>query len=148
MNNQLLLTYGMQFRRVAHPCDQDPDGQFWVYHVSPNLRITVLQRMTGFGFMEWETGFSYGREDFVLIAGDNRIALTNLTEPEVFLWLESYSHCKNTLGTILDIIAPAGGECEQCGAILINKHPDNLCGDCHCAFETWYAEQCGFDRTD
>ena len=61
---------------------------------------------------------------------------------EVKVWFSDY--LKN--GTAQP--NPFVDECVDCGCQLVNKHPENLCGDCHNEFEKWYAEQCGFNNPE
>jgi len=80
----------------------DSDNMQFVRDVSDNMRISVLNRMTGFGFYEWETGIRTKNPDsFRLVSGDRRDELNDLSEADVQLWYEEHRFAKPSAFVLL-----------------------------------------------
>jgi len=95
------------WKDVTSEYNREEDGWRFVRTVSDNCFISVLKRMTGFGFHEIETAFKFkelnGEYDkFILILGDHREATTNLTEDEVVEYAIKHSDEKITANIIFD----------------------------------------------
>ena len=70
-------------------------GERHVLSLSSNVWISVCHRLTGFGYMEWETAICR-REPRTcnIVKGDHRHELTDKTEQELDAWY--LYHCGET----------------------------------------------------
>ena len=61
----------------------------WVRTVNENCWVSVLDRMTGFGYREWETAICSKSPDLCnIIVGDHRETLSEMGEDELFEWYD------------------------------------------------------------
>lgn len=88
---------------VSSDYDRKTGGERWLRDVSDDCYVSVLYRMTGFGYMEWETAIivrhpvvgrkrTYTDQDLYLVVGDHREALTGLSKEEVLAWREKHAN--------------------------------------------------------
>ena len=98
------------FVDVTLPRDSD---RRWVRTVSPNVWVSALHRLTGFGWWEWETAVcSHNPDTCVVVRGDHREALADISEPDLAAWLEKHRHEKNSMETLLDAMRNTKGKTE------------------------------------
>lgn len=79
--------------------------------------VSVLHRLTGFGYWEWETAIvrifpdndprkckrgDWDDRECLIVVGDHREELVGKTEEEIMKWYEEHKHEKNSLETALD----------------------------------------------
>ena len=87
------------WKDVSSDFDGKTGGERWLRDVSDDCYVSVLYRMTGFGYMEWETAIivrhpvvgrkrTFEDQDLYMIGGDHREALTGLSRQEVLAWRE------------------------------------------------------------
>lgn len=75
----------------------------WVRTVSENVWVSVLHRLTGFGWWEWETAICTKEPRTCnIVIGDRRGDLESLSESDVLAWYESHKAEKNSMETALD----------------------------------------------
>lgn len=85
----------------------DADGSRFIRTVSDNTWISVLHRLTGFGYWEWETAIcTRNPRTCNIVIGDRREELADLTELELKEWYEKHKNEKNSMETILDALLP------------------------------------------
>lgn len=92
------------FEEVTEEWDRRNGGERHIRRLSDKAWISVLFRMTGYGWMVWETAFVKIREDgdplkykrgkwddreLLMVAGDYRDELNDLGEAEVRKWFEN-----------------------------------------------------------
>jgi hypothetical protein len=75
------------WRDVTQDCLRDEGGERWLRAIDDECFITVLHRMTGFGYMEWET-FIVFRTDTLLIRGDWRDELAEMPKERLRSWYD------------------------------------------------------------
>ena len=84
----------MTFKETTSDYNRNEGGERYVRTVSENCWISVLHRMTGFGFMEWETAIcvvdpvlkKYVNGSPFIIRGDWREKLSDMPEQELMKW--------------------------------------------------------------
>jgi len=79
----------------------------FVRTVSDNAWVSVLHRLTGFGWWEWETAICT-RESRTcnIVVGDRREELAAMNEAELLAWYEAHRCEKNSMETVLDALSP------------------------------------------
>ena len=71
----------------------------FVRTVSDNVWVSVLHRLTCFGWWEWETAICTKEpRTFNVVTGDRRAELESLPESEVLAWYEAHKAEKNSMG--------------------------------------------------
>ena len=76
--------------------------------VSDNVWVSVLYRLTGFGWYEWETAIcTKSPHTCTIMRGDRRTELESLSEAEVLAWRDAHQDEKNSFETFLDKINQA-----------------------------------------
>ena len=105
----------------APPCSPfvdvtEPETQWgpreprYVRTVTDNLWISVLHRLTGFGYWEWETAICTREPQTCnIVRGDRRDELERLTPSEIAEWLKDHGHEKNSMETALGILSENAG---------------------------------------
>jgi len=81
---------------------RETGGERWIRKIDPTCWISVLHRLTGFGYMEWETAIVFKLEpgsrprrfgpddlDVLIIRGDHRDTLATMPKEELRKWYES-----------------------------------------------------------
>jgi len=113
-----LWTLPFVFVEVTGPWDSDTGGERWLRLISQDCWISVLHRLTGFGYMEWETAIVFvhaveGRErtwkdrDCLIIQGDRREELLTMRPGNLRPWYEAnIDGNRNSFETLLDAIRP------------------------------------------
>lgn len=87
---------------VSSDYDRKTGGERWLRDVDDHCHISVLYRMTDFGYMEWETAIvvrhpvvgrkrTHTDQDLYLVGGDHREDLTGLSRQEVLAWREKHA---------------------------------------------------------
>jgi hypothetical protein len=85
----------------------------WLRQVNDNCFVSVLYRLTGFGYREWETAIviirpikdlGEGKErDLLMIAGDRRSELETMDQQELVDWYyQNIEGNKNSFDTLID----------------------------------------------
>lgn len=96
-------------------------GERWIRRIDPKCWISVLHRLTGFGWMEWETAivfiiepgsrakrFESDDRDCLIIAGDRREELADRPKEELRQWYqENINGNRNSMETLLTKIQEA-----------------------------------------
>lgn len=79
----------------------------WLRKVDDDCFVSVLHRMTGFGYMEWETAIRVPSENiFYMICGDRRQELSNLNREELVVWYhDNITGNKNSMDTLLETLS-------------------------------------------
>lgn len=93
-----------EFIDVTDDYDRKDGGESWVRVLDDNTWISVLHRLTGFGYMEWETAICFRDESTgkhregspYMIRGDWRDDLRTIAKDELMPWFESKSHSHQT----------------------------------------------------
>ena len=89
------------WHEVTDAFDRESGGERWIRNVDETCWISVLHRMTGFGYMEWETAFVFLHEvkdrprtwqdrDCIIIIGDHRAELTRTPKEELRPWYDAH----------------------------------------------------------
>ena len=79
------------------------DDERFVRTVSENVWVSVLHRLTGFGWWEWETAICTKEPRTCnIVTGDRRTELECMTEEAVLAWYEENKAEKNSMETVLD----------------------------------------------
>ena len=112
----------MTWQEVTDEWDQKTGGERWLRELTPTTWISVLHRLTGFGWWEWETAFVRIRDDGdplkgargtwddreqIIVLGDHRQALGEMPLDEVIAWFRADGHPKNTMEQVLDAMKEA-----------------------------------------
>ena len=92
--------------------DAGGNDERFVRTVSDNVWVSVLHRLTGFGWWEWETAICT-REPRTcnIVMGDRRTELEHLPEEEVLAWYEAHKAEKNSMEAVLDALKPNSPLC-------------------------------------
>ena len=81
----------------------DKEKERYVRTVSENMWVSVLFRLTGFGWWEWETAIcTHKPKTCNIVSGDRRIPLESLSEEEIMKWYENNKNSKNSFETAID----------------------------------------------
>jgi len=95
------------------PVDVDDDEERFVRTVSDNMWVSVLHRLTGFGFWEWETAICTREpRSCNIVSGDRRNELATLNESELLAWYEEHKTEKNSMESLLDALKKEAGDDE------------------------------------
>lgn len=104
------------FKEMAN---EVPGQGRYVRNLSDRFWVSVLYRMTGFGYPEWETAIVRVRDDndpekykhgkwddreCLIVRGDHREELEDKTEQEIMEWYAAHSHGKNSFETLMGAI--------------------------------------------
>lgn len=105
---------------VTDDFDRRSGGERWLRRLDDKNWISVLYRLTGFGYHEWETALcltpdsrpqdwpSWKTHDCLIIAGDRREELERMPLEQLRAWYEAnISGNKNSFGNFMDCIASA-----------------------------------------
>ena len=107
------------FEKIDCPHEEKFGGGRWARMISEDFWISVVHRMTGFGYMEWETAvcrirddgdplkFARGKWDdriCEIIQGDHRDELSATSERETTAWASKNCGYKNSFEIILSAI--------------------------------------------
>ena len=96
----------------------------YVRHVSEDCWISVLYRLTGFGWHEWETAICFrhpvlGRErtwrdqECLIIAGDRRVELETMPKEQLRDWYKkNIEGNRNSMDTFINAIDAARKEAQ------------------------------------
>ena len=94
--------------------DRETGGERYVRTLDDRCYVSVLYRLTGFGYHRWETAVvfihdvekpKFSDQDFLLIPGDRREELATLTKEELRQWCSD--NCEgnpNNLETFIEEI--------------------------------------------
>ena len=78
-----------EFRKIDEPKDH-PAEERHVRTVSLNCWISVSHRLTGFGYLEWETAICFVEPSSCnIIRGDRRKELSEMSETELMPWFRA-----------------------------------------------------------
>jgi len=95
------------FVEITNDYERRDGGQRWIRRIDPTCWISVLYRLTGFGWREWETALMFliepGSQDCLIISGDRRQEL--LTMPKEFLrpwYAANIDGNRNSFDTLLE----------------------------------------------
>ena len=92
--------------------DAGGDDERFVRTVSDNVWVSVLHRLTGFGWWEWETAICTKEPRTCnIVTGDRRTELEYMTEDAVLAWYEEHKAEKNSMETVLDALKPNSPLC-------------------------------------
>jgi hypothetical protein len=88
--------------------DEGYGEERWLRMVEENCWVSVLHRMTGFGYMEWETAVCVredGKQKTNIIRGDWRNELSTMNKEELLRWYDdNIEGNKNSMETFLDLL--------------------------------------------
>lgn len=113
------------FEECTEQWDRENGGQRFVRSIDKDCWISVLHRMTGFGYMEWETALCFNHEvvgrprtwqdrDTLIIAGDRREELATMPKEQLRQWYaDNIDGNRNSMETLLETLkaqAVAAGE--------------------------------------
>lgn len=99
---------------VTFPFEAEYGGERWLRRIDEKCWISVLHRMTGFGYMEWETAIMFMHEvvgrkrtwkdqDCLIIAGDRRSELTDMPKEQLRQWYaENINGHRNSMESFLE----------------------------------------------
>lgn len=105
------------FTECTSDFEREHDGERWIRRIDNNCWISALHRMTGFGYMEWETAlmFVLSRDsegkvtlgskniDCLIIAGDRREELNDMPKEKLREWYQAnITGNRNSMETILE----------------------------------------------
>lgn len=88
------------YEDVTEDFVRDEGGERWLCRVNDKVFISVLHRMTGFGYMEWETAIVIHHDigdrkptwedlDCLIIGGDRREELENVPDNKLREWYDA-----------------------------------------------------------
>ena len=115
----------MSWENVSAEWETETGGERWLLSLTPTSWVSVLHRLTGFGWWEWETAYIRIREDGdplkhargswddreqIIIAGDHREAISGMPVDQIPEWFRNGNHPKNTMGQVLDAMAEVYAE--------------------------------------
>lgn len=103
------------FVEITADYERQQGGERWIRRIDEKCWISVLHRLTGFGFMEWETALVFVIEpgsrpkrwesddrDCLIIAGDRREELEAMPKDQLRQWYQdNISGNRNAMETIL-----------------------------------------------
>lgn len=108
----------IKFTEVEEPYNEyDPDYERHIMRLSDRMWVSVLHRMTGFGYLEWETAIVVIRNEddplyqkrgkwddrqCLIVRGDHRNTLEGMDESEIMAWYDLHQDERNSFETILD----------------------------------------------
>lgn len=89
--------------------DEGYGEERWVRTVDENCWVSVLHRMTGFGYMEWETAICIRHDNDQktnIIRGDRREELSTMNRDELLEWYcLNIDGNRNSMETILEALS-------------------------------------------
>ena len=115
------ITGASIFEDVTTEYEKREGGGHYVRTLSDRLWVSVLHRLTGFGYWEWETAIvrmwddddprkgkrgKWDDRDTLIVVGDHRPALSDKNEAEIMEWYADHSGEKNSFETILGTLTP------------------------------------------
>jgi hypothetical protein len=96
------------FEEVSDHWDKETGGERHIRKLSDRFWVSVLHRLTGFGWWEWETAIVIVRDDsdrkVLIVRGDHRETLADKTEAEILDWYSEHSEERNSLETIINAL--------------------------------------------
>lgn len=107
------------FEDVSDEWDLKTGGERHIGWVSERFWVSVLHRLTGFGWWEWETAivriradddpekYKHGKWDdreCLIVRGDYRKELEGKTEEQIMKWYDEHSSERNSMETFLTAI--------------------------------------------
>jgi len=107
------------FEEVTRRWERDEGGERHIRRLSDTFFVSVLHRLTGFGYWEWETAivriltdddprkFARGKWDdreCLIVRGDHRETLADKNEAEIMAWYAEHSNEKNSMESCLDFL--------------------------------------------
>lgn len=108
------------FEEVSDTWDKESGGERHIRRLSERLWVSVLHRLTGFGYWEWETAIVIVRDDndpkkyargkwddreCLIVRGDHRGTLADKSEREIMEWYAEHSGERNSMETLLAAIS-------------------------------------------
>lgn len=102
------------FERCDGAYEKETDNERYLRRIDSDSWISVLYRLTGFGYYEWETALCFlhpveGRErtwkdlDCLIIAGDRRNELNDMPKEQLRDWYaRNITGNRNSMETILE----------------------------------------------
>jgi hypothetical protein len=107
------------FERIKDDFNEENGGERWIRRIDPKCWVSVLHRLTGFGWMEWETAIVFIHEvkdrpltwkdrDCLIIKGDRRNELENMPKEQLRDWYNAnIEGNRNTMETIIEALCGA-----------------------------------------
>lgn len=106
------------FENVTDEYERENGGERWLRRIDSKCWISVLHRLTGFGYMEWETAIVFLIEpnsrakrwasddrDCMIIAGDRRMELDDTPKEKLREWYSAnIDGNRNSMETILKVM--------------------------------------------
>ena len=105
------------WRDVTTDYDREDGGERHIRDIDHRTYISVLHRMTGFGYMEWETAIVFVHEnakrfsdrDVLIIRGDRRDELATMPKDELRSWYAAnIDSNRNSMDTIIECLKKGG----------------------------------------
>lgn len=107
--------HASEWVEVSDAIDREYGGERWLRRIDDKCWISVLHRMTGFGYMEWETAIVFIIEpgsrpkrwesddrECLIIAGDRREELAHMPKESLRDWYAAnINENRNSLETML-----------------------------------------------
>jgi hypothetical protein len=106
------------WKNVTSDFEREQGGERWMRTLDATCWISVLHRLTGFGYMEWETALVFLHEvkdrsrtwkdrDCLIIAGDRRDELDSMPKEELREWYAAnIDGNRNSMETIIETLRP------------------------------------------
>jgi len=110
-----------EFKDVSENWNREDGGERWVMTLSQTCWVSVLHRMTGFGYMEWESALCYsverpdGKRSIdcrVIVRGDHRTTLEGMTQENVETWFSIPDRERISFDTVMAAMKAATVENE------------------------------------
>lgn len=104
------------WHEVTDAGEREQGGERWVRNVDATCWISVLHRLTGFGWMEWETALvflhvvtdrprTWEDRDCLIIVGDQRATLTRMPREALRPWYDAHIEGnRNSCETLLEAL--------------------------------------------
>lgn len=106
------------FTELTDDYNRKEGGERWIRRIDPTCWISVLYRLTGFGWHEWETAIVFMIEpgsrpkrwesddrDCLIIAGDRREELATMPKEQLRQWYwDNINGNRNSVETLLESI--------------------------------------------
>jgi hypothetical protein len=106
------------FEEISDEFDLERGGERHIRRVAPDCWVSVLHRLTGFGYMEWETAIVFLHDtgdrkpgimdrDCLIIRGDHREELATMPKEQLREWYDAnINGNRNSFETLMEAIAP------------------------------------------
>lgn len=113
------------FKQIKNDIHESDGGERWIRHIDKDCWISALHRLTGFGWMEWETAIVFVHEvndrprtwkdrDVLIIAGDRREELNDMPKEKLRDWYSAnIEGNRNSMETVIQSLKESAALTQQ-----------------------------------